>query len=533
MLDEYFEMLVKEAEYAPGIPSKKTVHPILSVKHPDTWQFCVQAHAADKAGKHLDLRLGHSATGHAHSWAMRHWPEPGETRLAIQQPAHSIGYMDFQGKLVSGYGKGTVELARRGKTEVLTSSPDHVRFDVPTKQGQESYLLRRTKGSSWILRNITPTSEDKTAANARARDVVVRKVFAENAPRQSITFPEDEHAALRSRLEDGKPIYTTRISAEKNRYKPGTVVQAPWGQALRVTDVRHVQSVGEHPFVDELTPAQKKQLDGHDMSLVRLQSVRGGLAGGFEYSYSKTATNTHTREGSTYSKIKSTLLDKDIPVLSRLPKSDKGLEFLRQSIKASPVKINAHRNVAVVNLNLKDLGFRPTRTAIPMPWESVGAESWRSGKLHAHKAGDVYLVHEDTKAPEVGVRALFELRHGVKDVLPALSAMIRGSEKKNPVILKESSVEASMQTKSAVKLAQYRAMAEELAVIDKQAGVMSTLLQPIAGTKDWLIPTAKKLVPGAGQAAKKTVGTAAKTVGSVRPPGGAWDVSRQAAAMGI
>jgi len=161
------EQMPKEAEFAPGIPHKTVRHPIPEVRRPDIWQFGVHDHKSEGgAGRHFDLRLGHPASGHAHSWAMRHWPEPGEARLAVQQPTHTIRYMDFQGRIESGYGKGQVDLARRDRMRVTSSSPDHVRFDLLGDKGgeRESYLIHRTDGNKWLLHNITNKQEKKASA---------------------------------------------------------------------------------------------------------------------------------------------------------------------------------------------------------------------------------------------------------------------------------------------------------------------------------------------------------------------------------
>lgn len=145
-------------EFAPGLPSKETMHPIPKVEKPATWEFGVHHHLSEGPAKeHFDLRLGEPGTGHAHSWAMKYWPKPGETRLAIQQPTHTIKYMDFQGRIESGYGKGNVELARRDKTEIVSSSTGHVRFNVYDSKNIEEYLLRRTEDNNWLLKNITAT----------------------------------------------------------------------------------------------------------------------------------------------------------------------------------------------------------------------------------------------------------------------------------------------------------------------------------------------------------------------------------------
>lgn len=88
-----------------------------------------------------------------------------------------------------------------------------------------------------------------------------------------ITFPEGEKRSLRSRLEAGKSIFTSRMSAEKGRYRKGEVLSSPFGE-LVVRSVRPFTEVERHPFLSELTDRQKKQLSGHPFDLVKLEKKR-------------------------------------------------------------------------------------------------------------------------------------------------------------------------------------------------------------------------------------------------------------------
>ena len=113
-------------------------------------------------------------------------------------------------------------------------------------------------------------------------------------------------------------------------------------------------------------------------------------------------------------------IDRRIPTINSLPDDPRAArKMLVAAIRASRVG-SAHPPVAVRDLDLAGLGFIPTHLAIPMPWETPGATSWRSGKLHAHKANDVYLVHRDHTAPGVGLSALASLSHAMRDVVPAV-----------------------------------------------------------------------------------------------------------------
>jgi hypothetical protein len=149
--------LEKASEFAPGIPSR-AIRALPKFTTPRTWEMALHRHQAERAGEHFDLRLGDPRTGRAHSWAMRGGlPPPGQHTLAVQQPTHTIGYMDFKGRIEKGYGKGDVELAQRDKAEVLHSSKKDVRFNVYKGKENQEFALRRTKGGDWMVQNVTPS----------------------------------------------------------------------------------------------------------------------------------------------------------------------------------------------------------------------------------------------------------------------------------------------------------------------------------------------------------------------------------------
>jgi hypothetical protein len=85
-----------------GIPNLKRIKRIPVRHNPDNWEYVLHSHAAERAGKHYDLRLSDGKD--AHSWAMRYpLPAPGKTRLAIQQPTHVPEYMKFKGTIEEGF----------------------------------------------------------------------------------------------------------------------------------------------------------------------------------------------------------------------------------------------------------------------------------------------------------------------------------------------------------------------------------------------------------------------------------------------
>ena len=88
-----------------------------------------------------------------------------------------------------------------------------------------------------------------------------------------IDFPREEFSSLQARLEAGKPIFTTRTMDEMGKYRVGIEVIAPWDQVLRVVEVRPINDVEDHPFLDELTASQIEQLSNGSMELIKLEKV--------------------------------------------------------------------------------------------------------------------------------------------------------------------------------------------------------------------------------------------------------------------
>lgn len=229
------------AEYAPGIPTEKTVHTFPKVEKPRTFEFGLHEHHAERAGKHFDLRLGDPATGYAHSWAMRYWPKPGEVRLAVQQPTHTLEYMDFEGTIKDGYGKGKVDLARRDKTEIVSSSKGHVRFNLYSGKGVEEYLLRHTSrdGDDWMLHNVTTTRGDLPSSKPSYKVLPAGKLD-----------PNDTRTVMQAKIDGAHVLY--------NFKKPGSTMDV---LSYRPTDratgiIEHTQKLPDYQA--HKTPAAMK-----------------------------------------------------------------------------------------------------------------------------------------------------------------------------------------------------------------------------------------------------------------------------------
>ena len=138
----------KLREEALGIPDR-SLKADIPVHEDGQWEYGVQEHHALRAGKHYDLRLGDYEADKAYSWAVRHWPEPGEKRLAVRQPDHTIKYMGWEGNIPEGYGAGDVKVFQKGKAEIQKASPNKINFKVKDTQ----FTLLKTDNDRWLLLN--------------------------------------------------------------------------------------------------------------------------------------------------------------------------------------------------------------------------------------------------------------------------------------------------------------------------------------------------------------------------------------------
>jgi hypothetical protein len=105
----------------------------------------------------------------------------------------------------------------------------------------------------------------------------MNKFFIEGFEKKSstyISFPTNEMDYLKKRLDAGKPIYTTRVSQEAYRYKEGVSYRHPVLGELAVVSINRFRGVENHPFIDELTEAQKHELGKYrKQALVKLERL--------------------------------------------------------------------------------------------------------------------------------------------------------------------------------------------------------------------------------------------------------------------
>lgn len=88
--------------------------------------------------------------------------------------SNSANYMDFQGILPHGYGKGTVKLHDRDRIEILNSRPGHISWNLYKSTGPIEYTLHEIAPQLWRMTNRTQTKEkniDLTQAKPKYKDL--------------------------------------------------------------------------------------------------------------------------------------------------------------------------------------------------------------------------------------------------------------------------------------------------------------------------------------------------------------------------
>ena len=126
-----------------------------------------------------------------------------------------------------------------------------------------------------------------------------------------------------------------------------------------------------------------------------------------------------------------------LPIINRLPKDpDKARARLIKAVQGKNVlSVLGYKNVVVPEKampDMKAMGFRPTRIATPLPGERLLSTSYRAGRLHAHKIGPAYFVHQDKSSPTSDKGSYFSFRaisHGLREGIPSIIKRMRDRSK--------------------------------------------------------------------------------------------------------
>ncbi len=112
-------------------------------------RFVVHLHHARR--KHWDLRLEMDKI--LKSWAVPKQPplKKDLKRLAIQVEDHRLSYIDFEGIIEEGYGKGTVEIWDKGKYDLINRKDWKIVFNLHGKKMKGEYVILKFRDKKCLL----------------------------------------------------------------------------------------------------------------------------------------------------------------------------------------------------------------------------------------------------------------------------------------------------------------------------------------------------------------------------------------------
>lgn len=77
---------------------------------------------------------------------------------------------------------------------------------------------------------------------------------------EKISFPEHEYESIQNFLNTLGYCYTTRVYREVGKYKVGQRYRAPWGDVLKIDEVKTYWKVSDRPFYDEMSADEKSEI---------------------------------------------------------------------------------------------------------------------------------------------------------------------------------------------------------------------------------------------------------------------------------
>ena len=77
---------------------------------------------------------------------------------------------------------------------------------------------------------------------------------------EEISFPEHEYKLVQHYLNKLGYCYNTRVYKETGKYKVGELYAAPWGDVLKIDEIRIYWKVSDRPFYDEMSDDEKIEI---------------------------------------------------------------------------------------------------------------------------------------------------------------------------------------------------------------------------------------------------------------------------------
>ena len=113
-------------------------------------RFVIHRHEAEKAGLHHDIRLEYK--GVLQSWAIpKLLPQDDKKRLAIKVEDHSLKWIDMEGRIKEGYGKGNVYIFDTGVYYPIFRSDFKIVIGLRGRRINEIYTLKLMEDNKWLI----------------------------------------------------------------------------------------------------------------------------------------------------------------------------------------------------------------------------------------------------------------------------------------------------------------------------------------------------------------------------------------------
>jgi len=211
----------REGELGPGV-AERTTSSLPKIQAPQVWEFSAHPHLAEKAGPHIDIRLGNPATGIAHSFVLpkrTELPKPGESALVVPTYDHTIKYMDFTGRISTEYGKGKVVSGRRTQAEVHHADPDDkpgtkLRFNLYDERHPEEFSIRKDQSGKWFIHNKTLSRErrpDIPSGKPSYKEIDVEKVDTERTDQVMMPKLDGAHSLIDLQAGRSPRVFSYRV----------------------------------------------------------------------------------------------------------------------------------------------------------------------------------------------------------------------------------------------------------------------------------------------------------------------------------
>lgn len=137
-------------------------------------RFVIHEHHARNL--HYDLRL--EIDGVLKSWAVPKEPpaEVGVKRMAVEVEDHALDYIDFEGVIEEGYGKGEVKIWDSGEFELESSKPEKIVFHLNGSKLNGRYVIFVAQWSKdkpegkrqWLFMRASDTPKKKPKKSEKA-----------------------------------------------------------------------------------------------------------------------------------------------------------------------------------------------------------------------------------------------------------------------------------------------------------------------------------------------------------------------------